>query len=74
MPKQPIVFVTAAPGCRVPQENHHRRYYPDHGTTPLQVPDTPYLRRLIVLGDVVECAAPAAALVFDEPNSEAEVQ
>lgn len=68
MPNESIVFVTAAPGCRVPQENHPRRYYPEHGTTPLQVPETPYLRRLVVLGDLVECTAPAAAPVVESPT------
>lgn len=56
------IFVTAAPGSRVPQENHPRRYYPAHDAPAMGVADTPHLRRLITLGDLVLCTAPAPIL------------
>jgi hypothetical protein len=56
------IYVTAAPGSRVPQENHPRRYYPAHDEAAMGVADTAHLRRLIVLGDLVLCTAPAPIL------------
>jgi hypothetical protein len=57
-----IIYVTAAPGSRVPQENHPRRYYPAHDEAAMGVADSPHLRRLIVLGDLALCTAPAPIL------------
>lgn len=62
------IYVTAAPGSRVPQENHPRRYYPAHDAPAMVAADTPHLRRLIALGDLVliagvdQAAQPDAAL------------
>ncbi len=49
----PTIFVTAAQGAKVPQESHPTRYYPDFGSTPMAVEATPFVARLIVLGDLV---------------------
>ena len=57
------IYVTAAPGSRVPQENHPRRYYPAHDEAAMGVADTPHLRRLIALGDLVLCSAPASSIL-----------
>lgn len=69
------IFVTAAPGSRVPQENHPRRYYPAHDAPAMGVADTPHLRRLITLGDLVLCTAPTPVVEPDAaPAADVEVQ
>lgn len=63
----PIVNVTAAPGRRVPQESHPRRYYPAAGEPALGVERTPYVSRLIQQGDLVVVADAAATDATAKP-------
>lgn len=58
------VYVTAAPGCRVPREGNPRAYYPGHGEQPAAVERTPHVERLLLTGDLVESVPYAAAADF----------
>lgn len=64
MPKNKTAWVRAASSdVRVPMESHPRRYITD---TPVQVPLTPYYRRELAGGGLVETRKPKSTTPTQE--------